>query len=194
MAALKETLEFPSFLVSQVNHITSILSHDQKHEPSKKSFRVFVDGEAIDIPCRVYYSEHQILQCIKLTGYQGIIALCLGTRHHNGYIREKCLEELFEKTSEFWAIPYIIELMGEYILPILQIIDRERPNLNTAQFRDFYFENKPHYSTICRRVVSYWNEYYREQYPKWHDYPGYHLIKAFEDAPFDMQAMNLPKY
>lgn len=193
MTTYEETQAFPSHLLLPVQRIVSIISKDQLHEPNTDYFRIFVEGEMLIIPSRVYYTEQQIMECMKLSDIEGTITLCLGTRHHNGYLREKCLIELIKKTPVPWIIPYIIELMGEYILPILQVISRELPNLNTAQFRDFYIENKPHYSTICRRVVSYWNEYYREQYPKWHDYPGYHLIKAFEDAPFNMRATNSPK-
>jgi len=194
MTFYKETQAFPSHLLLSVHRVVSILSKDQLHEPNTRNFRIFVEGEMLVIPSRVYYREQQILECIKLPDGEGMIALCLGTRHHNGYLREKCLEKLIKKTSEPWIIPYIIELMGEYILPILQIINRELPYLDTGQFQAFYIENKPYYATTCSKVVSYWNEFYRQQYPRWHDYPGYHLLKAFEKAPLYMQAINLPKF
>lgn len=172
-----ETRAFPASLIAEVGAIVPMLSDCQQYPPSE-TFRVFVRSESIDIPYRVYYRESHILECAERQGIQGSIALCLGTRHHNGFLREKCAERLIT-VEEPWVVPFVMQLVGEYVLQILQLIERALPDLNAALYGDFLNANAAHYATIRRRVTSYWDVYYRSQYPKWEEYSGYRVLAEF---------------
>jgi hypothetical protein len=51
--------------------------------------------------------------------------LCLGTRHHDGFVRQECVSRLLERHHGWaipcWAIPYIVQLLGEYVMESRQM-------------------------------------------------------------------------
>jgi hypothetical protein len=58
-------------------------------------------------------------------------------------------------------------------MPAVQRIERAIPNLNAPLYREFIAANPAYFATVGRRVVSYWNEYHRRQFPKLEQYPGW---------------------
>lgn len=169
-----EVQAFPSALDADVRSVLSALSDNQMHQPHSGD-QVRLRGEVLEIPSRVYYRESDVLSCISRSGLQGKIALCLGTRHCNGFLREKCVQRLVE-LEDLWIVPFVVQLVGEYVLPIVQVIERAIPRLNTAIYGEFLSDNPAHLETIARRVVSYWNVYYRNEYPKLHEYPASEVL------------------
>ena len=58
-------------------------------------------------------------------------------------------------------MPYAFQLLGEYVVEIINDLDGFIDETNIHLFRRFIAEN-PGYGTLTRqRVISYWNEYYR---------------------------------
>lgn len=110
-----------------------------------------------------------------MTDKQKDILNCIYLRHHNGYLREKRLN-LISDSSENWTIPFIIQLVGEYVYELLPVIDK-KINENTldyyAQFRN---ENPTYWQQTESRMISYWNEYYRDQFPKLKEYLGFEIM------------------
>lgn len=174
-----ESKAFPTQLAREVAAVTSALSDYQLHPPSK-GFAVFVEGEQLEIPYRAYYRESQLLKCIERLGTQSHIALCLGTRHHDGFLRERCLRQIIT-VEQPWVVPFVTQLVGEYVLQIMQVVEEELPNLNMQLYGEFLNANATLHETIRRRVVSYWNEYYRRLYPRWKDYAGFRVLTAFHN-------------
>jgi hypothetical protein len=170
MTVSPEVRAFPSVLADEVLALLPQLTDYQWHPPAA-GFQVRVFGETIDIPYRVYYRESQVLTCANRPGLQGVIALCLGTRHHDGYLREQCLKRLLE-IQEPWVVPFIIQLIGEYVITIVELIERALPNLNMALYKEFIVANRAYFETIGRRTISYWDVYHRHKYPICKDYPG----------------------
>jgi hypothetical protein len=170
MSESSEVRAFPAALADEVRAVLPQLS-DYQLRPPAAAFQVRVRGETIDIPSRVYYRESQVLSCASRPGVQGLIALCLGTRHHDGYLREKCVKRLIE-IEEPWIVPFIIQLIGEYVVTIVKLIEQALPNLNTALYTEFIAANRAYFETIGRRTISYWDVYYRNEYPNSKDYPG----------------------
>jgi hypothetical protein len=170
MSDRAEVRAFPSALANEVRAVLPQLSDYQWHQPAP-GFQVWVRGEVIDIPYRVYYRESQVLICANRTGVQGLIALCLGTRHHDGYLREKCVKRLLE-IEEPWVVPFLIQLVGEYVVAIVRLIEQALPNLNTALYTEFIAANRAYFETIGRRTISYWDAYYRYEYSNSREYPG----------------------
>ncbi len=169
-----ESRAFPECLKADVEAVIPALSDLQLHPPSE-AFTVVVQGEKLAIPYRVYYRESRVLKYAKRPGPQGQVALCLGTRHYDGFLRERCLTHLLT-VEQPWVVPFVIQLIGEYVIQILQVVERALPRLNAQMYGEFLNANIAYQRTISRRAVSYWNEYYRRQYPAWREYPGYRVL------------------
>lgn len=154
-------------------------------EPIKSQLRFFVnvDGEVVSIPARVYY-DSTLIHTQRLSGLQRELVDCLLTRHHNGYVRQSHLERIIDSPN-IWIPPFVVQLVGEYVIEILQVIDNNLSSLNTSAYAQFVSSNPEFMALTERRVMSYWNEYHRR--PNWerrrvyerHEYVGFRLIRFF---------------
>ncbi|MDN2674168.1 hypothetical protein OX459_22480 [Janthinobacterium sp. SUN026] len=164
---------FPAALAGTVAQLLPALGSSQAHPP----FAVCQDGEALLIPTRTYYDRLRLLACTQLPGDAGVIALCLGTRHHDGHLREACLKQLLLQ-ERAWTVPFVVHLCGEYVLEIVERIGAALPAWNAQALARYLRENPAYMDTLERRAVSYWNGYYRGRYPAWDDYPGCRAMAA----------------
>ena len=171
-----ELRAFPAHVTAEVAAVIPALSDYQQHPPSD-AFTVLVQGERLDVPYRVYYRESQVLKGAELPGTQGHVALCLGTRHHDGFLREKCVRQVIA-VEQPWVVPFVTQLVGEYVLQIRQVVEHELPNLNALMYGEFLDANAALHGTISRRAVSYWNAYYGRRYPKRKHCPGFLVLTA----------------
>ena len=176
MSMPSESSAFPSDLLPEVKLVVAQLSAGQLH-PASDPFVAYINGEKISIPRRVYYQETLLLRYAALPGRPGLIASCLGTRHYNGFLREKCLAQLL-LANEPWVAPYVVQLIGEYVLPIVESIERSIPQLSAQTYCAYIAENRLHYKVTQSRAASYWDAYHRATYPRWKNYPGYRAFVA----------------
>ena len=170
---MAEADAFPAALAVTVAQLLPVLGSSRVHPP----FTVYQNGEALLIPTRTYYDREQLLACTHLAGDAGVIALCLGTRHHDGHLREACLRQLLLQ-ERVWTVPFVVHLCGEYVLEIVERIDAVLPAWNAQALAPYLRENCGYLATLERRAVSYWNCYYRWQYPVWKAYPGSRAMAA----------------
>jgi hypothetical protein len=154
-----------------VRDITASLASTETHAPSSV-FVVKLDKETLQIPYRVYYNAGLLrLKLHASHGLKKLVLACLGTRHHDGYLRQQCLGYLLRR-NEFWMIPYIVQLAGEYVVEIAEKAAEGIEFCDSASVSEFAKQNPEYLATFSRRVTSYWNEYYRPAYPCRDDYPG----------------------
>ena len=141
------------------------------------------NGEPLVIPCRLYFNEPDPKDEAQLTKVQKIILNCIYLRHHNGYIRQKRLENLLNEHEPF-MIPFTFQLLGEYIYQIIEVLDKHIDGSIVDVYRSYMREN-PEYARLTEnRVVSYWNEYYRGRFSKLKNYLGHKIItKLHRDGP-----------
>ncbi|WP_143450261.1 hypothetical protein [Janthinobacterium sp. BJB446] len=170
---MAEADAFPAALAGTVARLLPVLGSSRTHPP----FAVCQDGEALLIPTRTYYESQRLLACTQLPGDAGVIALCLGTRHHDGHLREACLKQLLLQ-ERAWTVPFVVHLCGEYVLEIVEAIGALLPAWNAQALARYLRENPAYVDTLQRRAVSYWNCYYRRRYPVWKDYPGRRAMAA----------------
>jgi len=175
---MREPSELHAFQVSLADEVRAVISRLKVGETyqSIDSFSAVVHHETLQIPARLYCPAKQIE---NQTGYfrmQIKIAACLGTRHHDGFVRERCLVRLLPAT-EPWVVPYVVALVGEYVLPIIRVIQQEISASDLQPYGEFLARNGSLFETIERRVISYWNAYYRRAFPHWNDYPGADVLK-----------------
>lgn len=124
------------------------------------SFTVRVEGEAVWIPERLYFPQ----------GYQSALSpddpawlaeQCLQTRSLDGYQRQRAMRHLLQ-SLEPWNAPFVVAIIGSYVIEILNDIDERLADDNCAILRAFLVEN-PHFWALTKcRVASCWNVYHRE--------------------------------
>ena len=157
------------------------------------SFSVEVLGEQLAIPRRIYNAELSDRTLAAMDATERTVAHCLFTRHHDGYVRQRNLESAVGSSID-WVVPYVVALIGEYVIEIVQTI-LDRLDLGTPNSTDrrrygaFIVANPGFFATTARRVTSYWNCYYRLDYPavdprdgRFPRYPGFALIDELRAA------------
>jgi hypothetical protein len=132
---------------------------------------LFFKGERLKIPYRVYFNEPTEATETGLTSIQQTILNCIYLRHHNGYVRQRRMERLADKTEAF-IVPFSLQLLGEYVMEILEVLDKHINGQTIDQYIAFIKENPKYWQQTQSRMVSYWNEYYRRKYPNLNDYIG----------------------
>ena len=96
-----------------------------------------------------------------------------------------------------WVVPYVVALIGEYVIEILVTI-QDRLDLvapdspDRRRYGRFVIENPEFFERVTRRVTSYWNCYYRFDFPvarprdgRFATYPGFQLIDELRIAAAD---------
>jgi hypothetical protein len=168
-----EIRAFPSALAQTACSVVPALTEGQLHSPSD-GFRVRLREEILEIPYRVYLQPERVRNSMKGSVPAGVIGACLGTRHHDGHLREECLATVL-CVEEPWVVPFVVQLVGEYVLPIVERIERTIPRVRETLYAQYVSENRALFETLGRRVVSYWDAYYRTEYPKLSDYPAFRV-------------------
>ena len=167
-----ESLGFPSALRSCARAAVAVVARDEP-TPPRGAFTVNVDGEALHIPYRVYYDAGRLRRALdKAQGVDRLVLACLGTRHHDGHVRQACLARIVG-SNDAWLTPYIVQLAGEYVIEIVDDVARW---IGTRDTSAFVRDNPAYLATLARRVTSYWNCYHRRAYPDRADYPGTRVL------------------
>ncbi|WP_260928754.1 hypothetical protein [Novosphingobium sp. 9] len=153
--------------------------------------------ETIAIPARLHFirADDGPLSTNGSTNDEAWLLLrALQTRSNDGFERQRATRDLLAAPQP-WAAPFLLLLMGEYIVEILEdILNAMSPELE-QMLRACIAENETFWATIKRRIASYWNVYYRHaagnqgrKHCLWADYPGFHLIRLLEARPFATRA------
>jgi|688.fasta_scaffold20930_12 hypothetical protein len=136
-----------------------------------QKFLFSINGKNVSIPYRIYKDP------IDTSDFEYIYMM---TRHSDGYIREKFLKKILASDNlRYEATPFIVLLIGEYIIEILEIIEK---NDRIYPYLDLFFrENQSYYLILKSKIISYWNEYYRDRFPNFKDYVGSKIILRLEN-------------
>jgi hypothetical protein len=162
-------------------------------------FGVDVQGETVSIPYRIYHDEPIPGAERSLSAAQQVILDCVYSRHHDGRVRQRRLEQIVG-VGDPWVVPFVVQLTGEYVLEILEVIARGLAGLkvpHSAQRRlygEFIVRNPAFFARTERRVVSYWDCYYRWKYLEFGAYPGSVLLEAFRDAASEQAGAVWPRH
>jgi hypothetical protein len=165
---------FPSGLYKEANNVCRSLPKPDS-DPIRM-FQVNVDGEELQIPYRVYYPDLNPTDIEAFSNIEESIAHCLYTRHHDGFVRQNHLESLFALDQK-WVVPYVLQLLGEYVIEIIEVIRSKVSLLQGTIYSSFAEENPEFIEKVKSRIVSYWDCYYRQRFPRITEYPGYLVAK-----------------
>ncbi|MFJ4767470.1 hypothetical protein [Streptomyces diastaticus] len=188
---------FPSWLAGDVRSVLAVVP-DAEYAPVG-SFRVDVGGETVTIPSRIYHAEPDAAVMRSLTGTQQVILRCLYSRHCDGRVRQRHLEQAV-RLDEAWGVPFVVQLAGEYVVEILETIGRGLPALGVPDsvqrglYGEFIVRNPAFFARMERRMVSYWSCYYRWKYPEFGMYPGSSLAAAFRAAASERAGVSWPRH
>lgn len=117
---------------------------------------VLVQGERLRIPQRIYLGTRAHLD--PDTPSLRLVANCLLTRHHDGYVRETALRRVIQDDAP-WVAPYVVQLVGEYVLPIVEAIDAELQERHAATYGAFVRENPQLMALTAERIRSRWTRW-----------------------------------
>ncbi|MCE4554910.1 hypothetical protein [Pelomonas cellulosilytica] len=145
-----------------------------------QGFQVNLQGELLSAPARLYCSPGDLRALIDhATGDHRTLALCLGTRHWNGYVREECLRR-FIATDRPWTAPFLVQLLGEYVIEIVELIASTTPQATVQNLADFARENPKFMALTRQRATSYWDCYFRRHFPSLQTYPAIRTLNAMD--------------
>jgi len=150
---------------------------------------VVLGNETVRIPSRIYWTPPTSLTSFKLTSLEKDLLNCIFTRHSNGFVRQEALKNIIN-SNNYWVTPFILLLAGEYVLAILEDIYSCFDEITPSALSTFILQNPIFYNRIKARIQSYWNCYYRIQFPEKIEhikvsqdkrYVGFRLIDKLED-------------
>lgn len=166
--------------------------------PWSATFSVDVYDDRLDIPYRIYNDEPAESAIQQLDHQQQLMLHCLFTRHHDGHVRQAHLAKILG-AAEVWVAPYVVQLVGEYVIEIVADIANALPRLVTSNpdarraFARFTKGNRSYMALVAQRVASYWAEYYKRTYagPRFRGvsdlsvYPGVVVLRILKDLSQD---------
>ena len=126
-----------------------------------QEFPVRVSGELVTIPYRLHL-DTGLIHVDRITSLQRDIVDCLLTRHSDGLVRQNHLTRIL-RFNHAWVPPFVVQLAGEYVIEILNVIFQNLEALDASAYGEF-LRNNPAFLTLTeRRIVSYWDCYYRNE-------------------------------
>jgi hypothetical protein len=164
---------FPAGLQDEAAVALSVFPENPRISPA---FSVRVADESVVLPYRIYHNPGMI-DTVSLNGVERELVDCLLTRHHDGVVREKHLSQIVSR-DHIWIPPFVVQLVGEYVIEILHVIQQNLTLLNTSMYARFLRLNPELLKLTRQRVTSYWNCYYRSFRPE--DYVGFQVLDFFE--------------
>ncbi len=145
--------------------------HEIKNLINESKIKVKLGNEELEIPYRLHFNEPSKIQENKLTNRQKVILNCIYLRHHDGYLRERRLKEL-KNVQESFSAPFTFQLLGEYVFEILEELYNQLNDTRLEQYKRIALENPKYWEQTENRMISYWNAYYRGEFPYLKNYVG----------------------
>ncbi|GAB3636020.1 hypothetical protein GCM10027422_16100 [Hymenobacter arcticus] len=152
---------------------------------SSDAEEVRLSGLTVRLPGRVYFAEPLATDESTLPVRQQVVRHCIYLRHHDGYVRQRRLEQLLAAPYELFTVPFTFSLIGEYVKEILEVLDTALLSELLASYVGFIQENPRYWQRTQGRVTSYWDVYYRGYYrggTPFRHYVGARLLKKLKHA------------
>jgi len=143
---------------------------------SDNNISYLLEQTQVSFPYRLYSLDVEDSVLEKLEHIEKTILHCIYTRSCDGYVREKHIKALLIEDFPEWAIPYIVKVCDEYVVEILQTVYDNLKGKNTEKIKKFCSDNRETFCKSYNRMISYWNEFYRDRCYKFEDYIGRKLF------------------
>lgn len=140
---------FPPYFAKDVCVVLNYLqSYRTPYHSKNYTDQVTIKQETIHLPMRTYFQLPKNKQFSNFSPTQQQILRCIYTRHHDGFIRQNMLQQLLEHQLEYFIFPYLFQLMGDYVVEILEIIEPHLNQSNQKLLVQFISENPRYFRTI----------------------------------------------
>ena len=174
---------FPTDLKQDVEIVADFLLDKNFDIHPTVEQEIILNGQKLIIPGRVYFDNPNETTGNNLTVTQQIILNCIYLRHHNGFIRQQRLEKLIDNIDDYFVIPYIFQLLGEYVMEILEVADKHINDKTINNYLKFFTENPKYRQQTESRMISYWDVYYRRtKYKKLNEYIGQQIFNRIKKS------------
>ena len=170
---------FPSKIQENVRAVLACLPPDP-HSRRIGRFSVNVRDEKLSIPHRVYYDISRI-RFSSLNPSQMEILSCILSRHSDGFVRQRSLER-FLTSKHIWIPAFVIQLAGEYVVEILDLIERSLVSFDEGIYSEFLANNPKFLELTAQRIESYWDCYYRRRTRR-DEYVGFRILRYMQNLP-----------
>jgi hypothetical protein len=171
---------FPSTLNSHVSAVVAIMPTPSHPRSPDDIGPITLNGCPLRIPARIYHPELGSADIASLSQTEQSIAACLYTRHHDGHVRQRALEHALE-IDEAWAAPFVVQILGEYVIELVEMVAVAVTGPPKTSFVTFLRENPSFLQLTTERATSYWNEYYRGRFSRREDYPALSAIATLRE-------------
>ena len=172
---------FPKDLEEAVSKVFNLILNDTYNKSingkSPNSVEYLLGNSIIQIPYRIYYNDHSDSFINELNAREKMILHCIFSRSHDGFIRQKHVKSLLSMEYEDWAIPYIVKICDEYIVEILEMTYLILQEQDTERIKEFCYQNIVSFCKNYSRMISYWNEFYRNEHKNFKHYVGRKLFR-----------------
>ena len=145
-----------------------------EHHTSAISF--LVNRATLLIPYRVYHYP-RLVDRSNLSALQSTLINCVLTRHHDGFVRGQHIKSIVKLNYE-WIASFVVQLVGEYVIEIIEAIRSDLDSLDEQVYRAFLTSNPLFYALTRQRVMSYWDCYYR--HIRRDDYAAFEVLNRFD--------------
>ena len=168
---------FPIDLKQDVEIVADFLIYKNFDIHPTVEQEIILDGQKLIIPGRVYFDNPTDTAGNSLTINQQTILNCIYLRHHNGFVRQQQLEKLIYNVKDYYVIPFVFQLLGEYVMEILEVADKHINDKTINNYLKFFNENPTYRQQTESRMISYWDVYYRRtKYKNLKEYIGWQIF------------------
>jgi hypothetical protein len=142
----------------------------------KPSIWVQIGSASVYIPSRLHFKriDHDFSLDELSLGAKALL-----TRSTDGYLRQRALRTIID-IQQPWVAPFVVLLVGEYVVEIVEDILNSLGTLDRAIYTEFVRENRQLMRIIRSRAASYWDLYYRGEYPDRRAYPALVILQELE--------------
>lgn len=180
---------FPPALAAGVQHARAHLSRGTSapsgtiQGDARVWGEIHADGQELRIPNRHYDAP---LTPPEAGSDAAAVWAAWFTRHGDGGLRQRCARDLMAGASSVWAVAYLTQLLGEYVLDICTDIADfvTEVVVRDAGWRDafvrFWHENPGFVRLTRNRAESYWKVYYR-RWTTLEAYPSLRALRVIDD-------------
>ncbi len=185
---------FPKHLLGDVNFVKASISTRTSTssgiEQSENKCNYLIQGDTISFSCRIYYKDVFDNGTGRFSPTQQLIYHCIFSRHYNGFTRQKHIEAILSLDEiPYWTFPYILKVCDEYVVEILECVYENIYQRNNDELKLFCIENIESFCLSYARMISYWNEFYRNR-NGCYQYKNYIGKKLFHDCFGYTRSMN----
>jgi hypothetical protein len=168
---------FPFGMATSANDASSELLPFVDDTYRQRSEAIDVMGEMIAVPQRLHFAG--LSAPTDRLSSLSLASRCLITRATDGRLRQQALRLVIDHQNA-WVAPYVLMLLGEYVVEIVEDVRVALPVLDQSVYANLVRENRQTVQRLRARATSYWDAYHRQQYPQKRDYPGLQALHEME--------------